>query len=49
MRHMKDIEKKIVQEIQSLLGIQVKVKLAEPKSIERSEGRAKRIIDRRKK
>ena len=47
MRHMKAIEKKIVQEIQSLLGIQVQVKLVEPKSIERSEGKAKRIIDRR--
>ena len=44
---MKDIEKRITAEIQSVLGIQVKVKLVEPKSIARSEGKAKRIIDKR--
>lgn len=48
MRHMKEIEKKITSEIQSVLGIQVKVKLVEPKTIERSEGKAKRIIDKRR-
>lgn len=48
MRHMKEIEKKITCEIQSVLGVQVKVKLVEPKTIERSEGKAKRIIDKRK-
>ncbi len=49
MRHMKEIEKRITGEIQSVLGIQVKVKLVEHKTIERSEGKAKRIIDRRNK
>lgn len=48
MRHMKVIEKRITEEIQSVLGIQVKVKLVEPKTMERSEGKAKRIIDKRK-
>lgn len=48
MRHMKELEKRITNEIQCILGIQVKVKLVEPKSIERSEGKAKRIIDKRK-
>lgn len=48
MRHMKEIEKKITDEIKSILGIQVKVKLVEPKTIERSQGKAKRIIDKRK-
>ncbi len=47
MRHMKELEKRITQEIHSVLGIQVKVKLVEPKTIERSEGKAKRIIDNR--
>ena len=47
MRPMKEIEKRITTEIQSVLGIQVKVKLVEPKSIARSEGKAKRIIDKR--
>ena len=49
MRHMKEIEKNITQGIQSVLGIQVKVTLVEPKTIERSEGKAKRIIDKRMK
>lgn len=48
MRHMKEIEHKITEEIKSVLGVQVKVKLVEPRTIERSEGKAKRIIDRRK-
>jgi phenylacetate-CoA ligase len=30
-----------------LLGISVKVKLVEPLTVERSEGKAKRIIDKR--
>jgi len=40
-------EKEIAHEIQSVLGIGVKVKLVEPKTIARSEGKAKRIIDKR--
>ena len=49
MRYMKEIECKITAEIKSLLGLQVKVKLVEPKTIERSEGKARRVIDKRKK
>lgn len=49
MRYMKEIERKITDEIKSVLGLQVKVKLVEPKTIERSEGKAKRVIDKRKK
>ena len=49
MRYMKEIECKITEEIKSILGLHVKVKLVEPKTIERSEGKARRIIDRRKK
>ncbi len=41
-------EKKLVNELKSMLGIQAKVTLVAPKSIERSEGKAKRIIDNRK-
>ena len=33
--------------MRSKLGIQLKVKLVEPKTIERSVGKAKRVIDRR--
>ncbi|HEX2955593.1 MAG TPA: phenylacetate--CoA ligase [Chitinispirillaceae bacterium] len=38
---------KIRHNLQSTLGISVRVKLAEPKSIERSEGKSKRVIDKR--
>jgi phenylacetate-CoA ligase len=48
IKRLEDIERKIEKEIESALGISVKVKLAEPKSIQRSEGKAKRVIDKRK-
>jgi len=48
IRKLEDIERKIRKEIESTLGISAEVKLVEPKSIERSEGKAKRVIDRRK-
>ncbi|MGL4362634.1 MAG: phenylacetate--CoA ligase family protein [Cellulosilyticaceae bacterium] len=41
------VEKQIMSELLSMIGIHVKVKLVEPGSIERSEGKARRIIDRR--
>ncbi|MGL4736526.1 MAG: phenylacetate--CoA ligase family protein [Cellulosilyticaceae bacterium] len=48
IKSLERIEKHITAELFSLLGLHVKVKLVEPKSIERSEGKAKRIVDRRK-
>jgi len=48
VKKIEDIEKKIRREIESTLGINAKVKLVEPKTIERSEGKAKRVIDKRK-
>jgi len=41
------LEKTIKASIESTLGIAVGVKLVEHKTIERSEGKAKRIIDKR--
>lgn len=41
-------EKKLVAELKSMLGIYAKVKLVAPKSIARSEGKAIRVIDKRK-
>ncbi len=49
IRTLEKIEKHITAELFSLLGLHIKVKLVEPKSIERSEGKAQRIIDKRKK
>lgn len=48
VKHIEDLERKIKREIESILGINAKVKLVEPKTIERSEGKAKRVIDKRK-
>lgn len=42
------MEKKIKANIESTLGIAAKIKLVEPKSIARSEGKAVRVIDKRK-
>lgn len=42
------VEKKIVAQLRSTLGIGAKVHLVNPKSITRSEGKAKRVIDNRK-
>lgn len=39
---------KIQHQIESATGLSVSVKLVEPKTIERSEGKAKRVIDNRK-
>ncbi len=47
IRMMESLEREIRKEIEVVLGISVKVKLVEPKTIERSEGKAKRIIDLR--
>ena len=41
-------EKELVDALKSMLGIAAKVKLVAPKSITRSEGKAVRIIDKRK-
>lgn len=48
VKKIEDLEKKIKREIENTLGISAKVKLVEPKTIERSEGKAKRVIDKRK-
>ena len=44
---IKDIESKIAQAIQSNLNISAKIKLLEPKSIPRVNGKIKKIIDKR--
>ena len=42
------IEKEIAEKLRSTLGLGVKVHLVNPKSIARSEGKAKRVLDMRK-
>lgn len=48
VRELERLKKKIAHNIQSTLGISVDVKLVEPKTIERTAGKAKRVIDNRK-
>ena len=47
IRRLEEINRKIRSEIESVLGISVKVKLVSPKSIERFEGKAVRVVDKR--
>jgi phenylacetate-CoA ligase len=47
MKKMEALKKKVTDELESTLGIGVKVKLVEPRSIARTEGKAKRVVDRR--
>ena len=48
MSEIKAREKKLVGDLKSMLGIYAVVRLVEPKSIVRSEGKAVRVIDKRK-
>lgn len=47
VKDIERIENKLRNEIQSAIGIGARIKLVEPRSIPRSEGKAKRVIDRR--
>ncbi|NLY47712.1 MAG: phenylacetate--CoA ligase [Clostridiales bacterium] len=48
IKELEKLNKKISSVLQSALGLSVKVTLVEPKTIARSEGKAKRVIDKRK-
>lgn len=47
IRHLNELRERIRKEIQNVLSVGVKVTLVEPKTIERSVGKAKRIVDKR--
>ncbi|MDO5448846.1 MAG: phenylacetate--CoA ligase [Clostridia bacterium] len=48
VKEIESIEKRITESLRSTLGLGAKVRLVNPKSIERFEGKAKRVIDKRK-
>jgi phenylacetate-CoA ligase len=48
MSAMQRLRDRIDREIQSVTGIRAKVNLVEPQTLERSMGKAKRVIDRRR-
>ena len=47
IRKLENLKKRLAAELKSNLQIAVDIKIVEPKTIERSEGKAKRIIDLR--
>lgn len=47
VRRIEDLEHRIRTGISTTLGISIRVKLVEPRTIPRSEGKAKRVMDRR--
>lgn len=47
VRELERLQRRVKDEIQSALAISLAVKLVEPKSITRSEGKAKRVVDLR--
>ncbi|MBQ6674705.1 MAG: phenylacetate--CoA ligase [Ruminococcus sp.] len=48
IKSIEALEKKLSADIVQILGIKAKISLVEPKSIPRSEGKAVRVIDKRK-
>ena len=48
INRMLEMRKKIGHRLQSVLGISVDVKLVEPQSLQRSEGKSRRVVDNRK-
>jgi len=48
VKQIESHERELIGDLKSMLGIYANVKLVAPKSITRSEGKAKRVIDKRK-
>jgi phenylacetate-CoA ligase len=48
MKKQREVVDRIKRRLAAELGVGVDVKLVEEKTLERSEGKAKRVIDRRK-
>ena len=48
VRVLEDLQRKLVHSIETITGIRVAIRLVAPKTIPRSEGKAKRVIDKRK-
>ena len=47
IRKLDELKAKVGAVLKQALGVAVRVKLVEPKTIQRSEGKAKRVIDNR--
>jgi len=49
VRELEALQRRVRAEIESALAVSIAVKLVEPKSIARSEGKAQRVVDLRDK
>lgn len=49
IKELQKLSKEIEKDIKDMVGVTCRVRLVEPKSIARSEGKAQRVIDKRKK
>jgi phenylacetate-CoA ligase len=47
MRQMQQLRQRIAHEIASISGVHATIELVEPQSLERSQGKAKRVLDKR--
>ena len=47
VRSMEDLQHRLTAAVEGLIGIRVRVKLVAPNTIQRSEGKARRVIDHR--
>ncbi|MPN64780.1 Phenylacetate-coenzyme A ligase [bioreactor metagenome] len=47
VRSMESLQQRLTAAVESICGIRVRVKLVAPNTIQRSEGKARRVIDRR--
>jgi phenylacetate-CoA ligase len=48
IREIENLERRLTADIHAMLGLSAKITLVEPRSLPRSEGKAKRVIDNRK-
>jgi len=49
MKELRELEESILNRLENALGLSIKLKLVEPRTIARSEGKAKRVMDLREK
>jgi phenylacetate-CoA ligase len=47
VRALEEVRARLAHAIEHVCGIRVDLRLVEPRSLQRSEGKAKRVIDRR--
>jgi len=47
VRRLEELESRLQERVESVLGISAAIRLVEPNTIPRSEGKAKRVVDRR--